>query len=112
MKPKELKEAFKESSQVMLGAGFVLVFTMPLVRILINSGINGADLESMPVLMAKWVAISTGDIYPLFAQAIGAIAVLLGQEGETLRRTAIPNFILLYCSRSTCIYRYVYFRHC
>jgi len=153
MSVKELGAAIGESSKVMLGAGFVLVFTIPLVRILINSGVNGADLASMPVLMANWVAASVGDIYPLFAPMIGALGAfiagsntvsnmmlsqfqfgvaealglstafmvalqavgaaagnmiaihnvvaasatvgLLGQEGETLRRTVIPT--IYYC---------------
>ena len=34
----EVKAAFHESSRTLLGAGFVLLFTIPMVRILINSG--------------------------------------------------------------------------
>jgi lactate permease len=137
----------------MLGAGFVLTFTIPLVRILINSGVNASHLESMPIVMANWVASSVGDIYPLFAPMVGALGAfiagsntvsnmmlsqfqfgvadtlglstafmvalqavgaaagnmiaihnvvaasatvgLLGQEGETLRRTVIPT--IYYC---------------
>lgn len=150
---KDMSAALGESSKVMLGAGFVLMFTIPLVRILINSGVNGADLASMPVVMADWVAASVGDIYPLFSPAVGALGAfiagsntvsnmmlsqfqfgvaealgvstafmvalqavgaaagnmiaihnvvaasatvgLLGQEGETLRKTVIPT--IYYC---------------
>lgn len=153
MSAKELGAALKESSQVMFGAGFVLIFTIPLVRILINSGVNGSELASMPVVMAQWVASAVGDIYPMFASAVGAIGAfiagsntvsnmmlsqfqfgvaealgvssafmialqavgaaagnmiaihnvvaasatvgLLGQEGETLRKTIIPT--IYYC---------------
>jgi len=153
MSVKELGAAIGESSKVMLGAGFVLVFTIPLVRILINSGVNASDLQSMPVVMANWVASSVGDIYPLFAPMVGALGAfiagsntvsnmmlsqfqfgvantlglstvlmialqavgaaagnmiaihnvvaasatvgLLGQEGQTLRRTIIPT--IYYC---------------
>jgi lactate permease len=153
MSIKELSAAIGESSKVMLGAGFVLMFTIPLVRILINSGVNGSDLASMPVVMADWVAASVGDIYPLFSPMVGALGAfiagsntvsnmmlsqfqfgvastlglstafmvalqavgaaagnmiaihnvvaasatvgLLGQEGETLRRTVIPT--IYYC---------------
>ncbi len=77
MEFKEMKEAFKESSQVMLGAGFVLVFTIPLVRILINSGVNASGFDSMPVAMANFVASSVGDIYPLFAPMIGALGAFI-----------------------------------
>lgn len=153
MSVKELGAAIGESTRVILGAGFVLVFTIPLVRILINSGINGADLASMPVVMANWVAATVGDIYPLFAPMVGALGAfiagsntvsnmmlsqfqfgvaealgistafmvalqavgaaagnmiaihnvvaasatvgMLGQEGETLRRTILPT--IYYC---------------
>ena len=77
MEFKELKEAFSESSKVMLGAGFVLVFTIPLVRILINSGVNESGFDSMPVAMANFVATSVGDIYPLFAPMVGALGAFI-----------------------------------
>ena len=77
MEFKEMKEAFSESSKVMIGAGFVLIFTIPLVRILINSGINDAGFDSMPVAMANFVATSVGDIYPLFAPMVGALGAFI-----------------------------------
>ncbi len=77
MEFKEMKEALSESSKVMLGAGFVLVFTIPLVRILINSGVNDAGFDSMPVAMANFVATSVGDIYPLFAPMVGALGAFI-----------------------------------
>ena len=77
MEFKEMKAAIGESSKVMFGAGFVLIFTIPLVRILINSGINEAGLDSMPVAMANYVATSVGDIYPLFAPMVGALGAFI-----------------------------------
>ncbi|MGH1449674.1 MAG: L-lactate permease [Pseudomonadaceae bacterium] len=77
MKPRELGAAVKESSGVLLSAGFVLLFTVPMVRILINSGVNDADLASMPILMALWVADSVGGIYPLLAPSIGALGAFI-----------------------------------
>ena len=77
MKANELKTAFKESSSVLLSAGFVLIFTIPIVRILINSGVNGADLMSMPIAMATWVGQSVGDIYPFFATSVGALGAFI-----------------------------------
>ncbi|SFM35569.1 L-lactate permease [Marinobacter zhejiangensis] len=73
----ELKAAVSESSRTLLGAGFVLVFTIPMVRILINSGVNGADLPSMPVAMAQWVADSMGRIYPMFAPMVGGLGAFI-----------------------------------
>jgi lactate permease len=77
MKPRELGAAVKESSGVLLSAGFVLLFTVPMVRILINSGVNDAELASMPILMALWVADSVGGIYPLLAPSIGALGAFI-----------------------------------
>ncbi|MBW6389959.1 L-lactate permease [Billgrantia antri] len=73
----ELKAAFGESSRTLLGAGFVLIFTIPMVRILINSGVNAADLVSMPVAMAQFVADSVGSVYPFFAPAVGALGAFI-----------------------------------
>jgi len=77
MRVSELKAAVKESSGVLLSAGFVLLFTVPMVRILINSGVNGAELASMPIVMARYVADSVGSIYPLLAPAVGALGAFL-----------------------------------
>lgn len=77
MEFKELKEAIGESSKVMIGAGFVLVFTVPLVRILINSGVNGSGFDSMPIAMANFVAQSVGDVYPFFAPMVGALGAFI-----------------------------------
>lgn len=72
-----IRRAVGDSSKVLLGAGFVLLFTIPMVRIMINSGVNMADLASMPVLMAKAVANMFGNIYPVFAGAIGAMGAFI-----------------------------------
>ncbi|SDU11501.1 L-lactate permease [Geopseudomonas guangdongensis] len=77
MKLRELTAAVGESSKVLLGAGFVLLFTVPMVRILINSGVNAAELPSMPIAMAQWVADSVGSIYPLLAPSIGALGAFI-----------------------------------
>jgi lactate permease len=77
MKVRELGAALGESSKVLLGAGFVLLFTVPMVRILINSGVNGAELASMPITMARFVADSVGGIYPVLAPTIGALGAFI-----------------------------------
>lgn len=77
MRLSELGAAVNESSRTLLGAGFVLIFTIPMVRILINSGVNGADLVSMPVAMAQLVADSVGGVYPFFAPAVGALGAFI-----------------------------------
>ena len=77
MKFSELQAAVSESSRTLLGAGFVLIFTIPMVRILINSGVNLGGLPSMPRAMAELVASSVGHVYPFFAPAIGALGAFI-----------------------------------
>lgn len=77
MKFGELSAAVTESSKTLLGAGFVLLFTIPMVRILINSGVNLGDLPSMPRAMAELVAGSVGDVYPFFAATVGALGAFI-----------------------------------
>ncbi|WNK19629.1 L-lactate permease [Halomonas piscis] len=91
MKAGELKAAFGDSSRTILGAGFVLIFTIPMVRILINSGVNGADLVSMPVAMAQFVAASVGDIYPFFAPAVGALGAFIAGS-NTVSNLMLSDF--------------------
>ncbi|HSD69299.1 MAG TPA: L-lactate permease, partial [Woeseiaceae bacterium] len=68
--------ALSDSSRILLGAGFVLIFTVPMVRIYINSGV-ASELESMPIVMAQWVSINVGQIWPLFAPTIGALGAFI-----------------------------------
>lgn len=77
MRVNELRAALGESSRTLLGAGFVLIFTIPMVRILINSGVNAADLPSMPVAMAELVSGAVGQVYPLFASSVGALGAFI-----------------------------------
>ena len=77
MRRADVKKAFSESSGMLLGAGFVLLFTVPMVRIYINSGDNLGGLPGMPIAMAEWVAASVGGIYPVFAPMIGALGAFI-----------------------------------
>jgi lactate permease len=77
MRPAQLRLAIFDSGKILLGAGFVLIFTIPMVRVYINSGINPLDLPSMPLTMAEWVAANVGSVWPLFAPTIGAMGAFI-----------------------------------
>jgi lactate permease len=77
MEAKELVAAVSESSKVILGAGFVLIFTVPMVRVYINSGVNDLGIASMPIAMAQWVAENVGSVWPMFAPTIGALGAFI-----------------------------------
>lgn len=72
-----LVKAFGESSKTLIGAGFVLVFTIPMVRIFINSGVNGSDLASMPVTTANFAAGLVGEAFPALSATVGALGAFI-----------------------------------
>ena len=72
-----LGEALRSSTKVLVGAGVVLVFTVPMVRVYINSDVNGAALLSMPLAMAEWVAGNVGAVWPFFAPMTGALGAFI-----------------------------------
>tara|TARA_E500000331_G_C17155868_1_gene669507 strand:- start:579 stop:1106 length:528 start_codon:yes stop_codon:yes gene_type:complete len=73
----EISNAFQDSAKTMVGAVFVLIFTVPLVRVMINSGVNNNDIQSMPIAMAQGMSNLMGQIYPFFAPSIGAVGAFL-----------------------------------
>ena len=83
MSLQQIVAAIQDSSKTILGAGFVLLFTVPMVRVYINSGVNyyefvgGATLPSMPIAMATWVAENVCQVWPLFAPVIGALGAFI-----------------------------------
>ncbi len=77
MKGSQLAAATRESSSTLLSAGVTLLFTVPMVRILINSTENGADLPGMPIVMAQYMADTVGSVYPMIAPAIGALGAFI-----------------------------------
>ncbi|MDT0581225.1 L-lactate permease [Brumicola blandensis] len=72
-----LSAAFKDSSKTILGAGFVLIFTIPMVRIFINSGVNLSELMSMPVASAELFANVFGSAFPMISATIGALGAFI-----------------------------------
>lgn len=107
MKAKKITSAISESGLTLISAGFVLVFTVPMVRVLINSGVNDLNIISMPVAMAEFAANSVGEIYPLFAPTIGALGAFIAGSNTvsnmmlsefqfaTATRLLIPGSILV-----------------
>ena len=73
----ELAAAFRSSTAVLVGAGIVLVFTVPMVRVYINSDVNAAGFLSMPLAMAEWVAGNVGAVWPFFAPMTGALGAFI-----------------------------------
>lgn len=77
MRKEQFTAALSESTRTLLGAGFVLIFTVPMVRIYINSDVNALGLQSMPIAMAEWVSLNVGSVWPFFAPFIGALGAFI-----------------------------------
>lgn len=74
---RQVADAARSAASVLAGAGIVLVFTVPMVRVYINSDVNALGMLSMPLAMAEWVAGSVGQVWPLFAGATGALGAFI-----------------------------------
>lgn len=77
MRRADFMHAVRDSGGTIFGAGFVLIFTVPMVRVMINSGVNANSLLSMPITMAHGAADVMGQVYPLFAPTVGALGAFL-----------------------------------
>ena len=72
-----LRSAFGDSLRTLRGPAFVLLFTLPMVRVYINSGLNTEDIASMPIAMAEFMSASVGAVWPLFAPLIGSLGTFI-----------------------------------
>ncbi|WP_342387790.1 L-lactate permease [Salinicoccus bachuensis] len=70
---KGMANAFKVSGRTILAAMAALIVSVPLVQVFINSGINNAGFDSMPLVLAQGAASLFGDSWPLISPAIGAM---------------------------------------
>ena len=53
------------------------MFTIPMVRLFINSGVNLSDLPSMPMASAQLFADLLGNAFPLVSPTIGALGAFI-----------------------------------
>ncbi|MFA9458501.1 L-lactate permease [Halalkalibacter sp. AB-rgal2] len=68
-----IARAVKQSSGMLIGSAVTLFTAVPMVRIFINSGVNNAELVSMPIELANQAAHYLGNSWPLVAPFIGAL---------------------------------------
>ncbi|WP_084405793.1 L-lactate permease [Alteribacter aurantiacus] len=73
MKISELQSAASQSGRALIGTAITLFTAVPMVRIFINSGTNGAGLDSMPMELAATASSAIGGEWPLVAPFIGAL---------------------------------------
>ena len=79
MNMKQIRETWKISGRQLAGAAVALLFAVPLVRVLIQSGpeLNASGLSSMPVTLAEGAAAISGSSWPFIAPFIGALGAFV-----------------------------------
>ena len=100
---RRMKIAFHQSSGTILKAGFVLLFTVPMVRIYIESKLNTVGHPAMPVSMASWVSEHVGGLWPFFAGFTGALGAFIAGSNtvSNLMFSAFQQSVAMKLSLST-----------
>lgn len=70
---KQASQAWWQSTRVMLPTIITLATSVPMVRIFLNSGVNGAELASMPMELAALAADTFSAQWPLVAPFVGVL---------------------------------------
>ncbi|OIJ17276.1 lactate permease [Anaerobacillus alkalilacustris] len=73
MSTNQLARTFSLSGKAIVGSAIALFTAVPMVRIFINSGLNDANLQSMPIELANTASALMGGTWPLVAPLIGAL---------------------------------------
>jgi lactate permease len=73
MSRQQASNALSRSLKMLAGSAIALGAAVPMVRIFINSGVNGAGLASMPIELAGMMVALMGAAWPLAAPMVGSL---------------------------------------
>ena len=73
----QVREAWSDAWKKLYYPFLTLIFAVALVRVFIDSDVNGSGLPSMPLQLAEVTAEITQKIWPLFAASIGALGAFV-----------------------------------
>lgn len=73
MKRESVRLAWKEALLRVAGPAVALVFAVPMVRLMMQSGSNPNDIQSMPIVMAEFMANAAKGSWPLVSPFVGAL---------------------------------------
>ena len=77
MSGRQVSKAWSETLQRVKGPAIALVFAVPMVRLMMQSGNNPDQLISMPLAMAAYVADKTGALWPLISPFAGILGTFM-----------------------------------
>src|SRR5690606_33190298 len=92
MNREQIVESWKVAGGQIVGAGVALLFALPLVRVLINSGpaFNSTGLDSMPITLAEGAASLAGQTWPSFRTCSGAVGAFTARSNTVSNLTFAP----------------------
>ncbi|MBI9035228.1 MAG: L-lactate permease [Bacteroidales bacterium] len=73
MKTKEIVSSWKTTFKQINGAAIALLAGVAMVQLMLKSGTNGAELESMLTVMANSIADLAGAAYPVISPIVGVL---------------------------------------
>jgi len=85
--PTAVRAALGETLRRLVGAAAAMFFAVSAVRIFIHSGVNAAELPSMPQALAQAVADIAGTFWPAFAASIGALGAFIAGSATVSNMT-------------------------
>lgn len=77
MSKKQVGTAWSESFDRIKGPAIALVFAVPMVRLMMQSGNNPAEIAGMPLVLAQFIAGKTGSAWPLVSPFVGALGTFI-----------------------------------
>ncbi len=77
MSRQQVGRAWSASARMLAGPALALVFAVALVRVFIDSEVEGSTLQSMPLELAGFAAAVVGAAWPFFAAMIGALGAFV-----------------------------------
>ena len=77
MSKDEARMAWSDAAHKMAGPALALLFAVALVRVFIDSNSNASGLDSMPLVLAEYVAGIAQGTWPFFAPIIGAMGAFV-----------------------------------
>ncbi|MFT5524032.1 MAG: lactate permease [Pirellulaceae bacterium] len=70
-------DAWKRSGWTIAKASVALIFTVPMVRVFINTGGGAGNAEAMPIVLAQWISETAGSSWPIFSPAVGGFGAFI-----------------------------------
>ncbi|MGI6449299.1 MAG: L-lactate permease [Desulfitobacteriia bacterium] len=87
MKTDAYARAWKQATKVIVSASVALIFTVPMVQVLINSDGGAAGFMKMPYALAEATYQLTGGLWPLFAPVIGGLGAFVAGSNTVSNMT-------------------------